>query len=522
MSLTNCGCDSNNNPITPCPSNSGTCLETTGACCVYYNTGDTLSNIGVTAAQNRKLCDILKLMDTALGTLTGSDFSAYNYLCVTDTGGGAITTQQEWVEGMSKAFCDYKTSNNAAITTINNNITTINTDFTTNVNNAVITSAVTCTELTSINHTVDSTLSTDLDRLRTGICTTYNLLVARTDISSVTWGSCLSTTTSLPVAIQNIATKLCTLEAQIGALSTSSNPCGKLSEYTFTGAIQSVFQSTTSCKNQYVVALDTSKVIKTSFDDTCDGYLFDKLHAGNDIDLSLQTITAQNCSYINSNYITNTATFDSVTINGTLYTPASSYVVTNATDIQTYLNSLGLGSYIVIYIAGQLIIAVNVTTGDLPQYITVTDGSPSNYNFVIQGTCTTTTCEKVVISAKPLTWIPLTLTNGWADSGLMSAPAYAVKDDGTVMFRGTITKAVGTIAANTLVTSEFCAPTASMPGTLESFVTSAIDVTSGEFVSGWLAYNPNPGKYNINYNNHTGGALALGVLEVNLGTTMYL
>ncbi len=396
MANTNCGCSEE---TTPCPSPVETCLKTNYAHCVYYTYGSDLTCIGVTASDNRKLSDILKLLDTQICTLSESDYSAFNYACVTDTTGGAITTLEEWVEGMSKAFCDYKTSNNAALVTITNNITTINTNFTANVNAAVITASVTCAELPGIEHTVGSTLSTDLDRLRTGICTTYNLLQSRTDLSANTWGSCLPSTTLVRTAIQNIANLLCTQQAQIAAISTSANPCGKFDTNVFDPTyFTDTITATTSCKNTHAITLRPDKILKNSATDVCGGYLFNKFEAGDGIGLSLQSITESICDYNLSEVLPNTSTFESIDIDGVTYTPGAAIVITDTTGISSYLNGLGLGTFVTTYTSGILTILGHEETGIVVQTASIDDGGGAlNYNFVSLG-CITSTCEKIVIS----------------------------------------------------------------------------------------------------------------------------
>lgn len=377
---------------TPCTVNN-VCTEELSAYCIRYNQGDALSCIGVLPTDNRRLSDILKLMDTAICELTGSgDYSSYDVGCLSP-----VTTQQSWVEKISEYVCDLTSTVESNYTTLNNLITAA-----TNENIGLSTRIAitgTCTEIAGLAYVNGTTtLNSHIQKLRDAVCANYNTYVAHTSLAAITWPSCITSSTTIGASIQKIVDLLCAQQAQIGVLSGAVSPCGKIDTYTFdTTNFTQVVSSTTSCRNQNAVALKPETLLKTSASDGCNGYLSDKVRGGDGILITTATVTESVCDYVGSVIISNTGTFDGIEIDAVTYTPGSPIVVTSYGAIQTYINTLNKGTAVVIYSSGILQISIHQTTGLVANTFDYTDGASSSASFVPVG-CTSQTCEKVFVS----------------------------------------------------------------------------------------------------------------------------
>ena len=119
-----------------------------------------------------------------------------------------------------------------------------------------------------------------------------------------------------------------------------------------------------------------------------------------------------------------------------MYPPGSPIVVTNTTAITSYLNALGFGTFSTVYSGGQLTITAYITTGSIPQFMTI---EGSDYNFVAV-TSSSTSCEKIVIEADPNgslagTWQVPSYSGTYIASG--SSPIkYRLFDGVTVRIKG--------------------------------------------------------------------------------------
>lgn len=389
MVIENCGCEET---PTPCVT-TNYCTSESSAYCVRYSQGDALSCIGVTPSQNLRLSQILKLMDTAICTISGSgDYSGYDVGCLSP-----VTTQQSWVEKISGQFCTLQTTVSNNYTTLLNMILAItdpNIGTSTNLSLSSI-----CTEISGMAYVNGTTtLNQHLDKIRTALCSTYNLLQTRTDLSGNTWNTCIASTDKVNVAIQRLVDLICVQQSQIAALSGAISPCGKFDTYVFSSDFTDVINSTNTCYNVHGITIDKSKLLKTSATDSCDGYLGDKIHGGTGILASTSLVTSSTCNFTLSSAVDLSEYFESITINSTLYTPVSHIAVTNPTAIMAYLNTLGLGSFTVILLGTQLTILVQELNGDVPNGII---GSISGAITFSPAGCVTSTCEKVDVSINP-------------------------------------------------------------------------------------------------------------------------
>ena len=426
MAEINCGCDE----ITPCPQVKS-CDTLISSDCVIN--GIDLNCIGVLKTDGLTLSRVLKKLNDAIcqsSPVLNPDYSGYDVACL-----APVTNQQSWVEKISEYVCTLNT-------TINSNYVTL-TNITNNLTNAPIgtkTSLVlteTCAELPSLSYVNGTTtLNQHLSNFIATFCDLYTTIQTRTDLSGNTWGSCLSPTLNVKTAIQNITDLLCVHSQQIASISTQANPCGKFDHYNFSSDFIDTVTSTNLCKNEHSVILDKSKLIKVSVSDTCDGYLKDKIVAQNGVKATVQTVTTTIGTYVCQYMITNTDHIQGISVDSVMYPPGSPIVVTNTTAITSYLNALGFGTFSTVYSGGQLTITAYITTGSIPQFMTI---EGSDYNFVAV-TSSSTSCEKIVIEADPNgslagTWQVPSYSGTYIASG--SSPIkYRLFDGVTVRIKG--------------------------------------------------------------------------------------
>ncbi len=179
------------------------CLTTPKTSCITYD-GDGLGCLSVVTGA--EFNDVLDKICVALGSVSNTptwDMSTNTY-CVTDITSGSITTWKEFAEGMSKAFCDYKTSNNTALGVTNTNVTNLTTTV----------AGVTNFSITGCSY-LGITGATTLSALRQAFATKICDLDSRLSLSGVTWDACLttSTPTTLAGALSTIEAQICAVKA---------------------------------------------------------------------------------------------------------------------------------------------------------------------------------------------------------------------------------------------------------------------------------------------------------------------
>lgn len=190
---------------------SGTSTCSSNASDITYN-GANLTCTGINT--NDKLDAALQKIDEKVCSVLG-DYSTYNTNCIEN-----ITTEKEFVEAISLAYCTLQTDYDTFIgTTYVADKTTLTTLINTN-NVPNITSA--CT--TIFNPTSTDTVKQVLQKISASLCAVYSTAL---DLSGVTWDNCYtisSTPNTVAEGFQVVLDQICTLNsASSGVLPTFDN-----------------------------------------------------------------------------------------------------------------------------------------------------------------------------------------------------------------------------------------------------------------------------------------------------------
>lgn len=178
---------------------------TNDAAKIIYN-GAALPCSGVATATD--LQTVLQTFDTKLCAVLG-DYSTYNTYCL-----APITTQKEFVEAISNAYCNlqsaYDTFTGTTYIGDKNGIDALiaanNTPNTTSTNTAVFDPVST------------DTVAEVLQKVSNSICAVYSTAL---DMSGVTWGTCYTvgtTPTTVQEGFSTVISQICTLKTTVDSL----------------------------------------------------------------------------------------------------------------------------------------------------------------------------------------------------------------------------------------------------------------------------------------------------------------
>ncbi len=200
---------------------SSDCEQSADTKCITYS-GANLSCSGINSGDT--LEDAFQKIDNKLCTTLGN-YASYNMACLDDTG-GAITTEQQFVERISTYVCNLSAQVNSFInTTFTNYQTTVNNRF-----NAIETPGI--TSCSFINLQLGDSLQTVITKLKNAICSIHDQGLIQ--LNGVEWNQCFSASVPLtvPSAFNLIIDQICELKASIG----SGGGSGTLPTFNNTGS----------------------------------------------------------------------------------------------------------------------------------------------------------------------------------------------------------------------------------------------------------------------------------------------
>lgn len=175
--------------------------------------------------------DVLIAFDTKLCAVTGN-YATYNKACLDD--GGAITTEQQFVEQISSFVCNLRSDYDTFVgVTFEAYKTSVTANFSA-INNPNLTSCV------AVGIVPTDSLTQVLNKLHTAICDIHSTHLS---FSSVNWSQCFTSSvpSSLPEALDILIDQICLVKTEVagagGALPTFNNTSSCLETPTATDSL---------------------------------------------------------------------------------------------------------------------------------------------------------------------------------------------------------------------------------------------------------------------------------------------